>query len=139
MYMGRRVLRIVLLVASGIVTVAIFAVAPTILPGVPAAVHNRLTYGTFETAGAPPRVDYCGRRYYPGTRVETLVGVNEFLANNRLQGTTQVATAPSGAPVIAHVNSPEVRAQYHTSVCTMVLWVKMGDDSYRFYGLSGGP
>src|SRR5438445_2421001 len=110
--MGRRVLRMVLLLASGIVTVAIVAVAPTILPAVPTALHNRVAYGTFETTGAPPRVDYCGRRYYPGNATDTRAEVDAFLAKNGVAGLTQVAVAPSGAPIVAYVNPPDVRAQY---------------------------
>ncbi|TME06306.1 MAG: hypothetical protein E6I61_00130 [Chloroflexi bacterium] len=132
--MGRRVLQIVLLFASAAVTVAIFAVAPT-------PIHNRLAYGTFDTTGAPPRVDYCGRRYYPSDqpKTETLAEVETFLARDGLHGLTQVDTAPSGMPVVTNVIPPEVRAQYHTNVCTMVLWVKTGSDAYVGYSLSGGP
>ncbi len=130
--MGRRVLAIVLLIASGIVTVAIVAVAPQ-------AVHDRIAFGTFDTTAAPPRVDYCGRRYYPGDRTDTLAGVQGFLAENGLHGLTQIDTAPSGMPIIANVLPPDMRAQYHSNVCTMALWVQTGPDTYRAYGLSGGP
>jgi hypothetical protein len=40
--MGRRVSRIVLLFASGLVTVAIFAVAPILTPGVLAAADDAI-------------------------------------------------------------------------------------------------
>jgi hypothetical protein len=132
--MGRRVLRIVLLFVTAAATVAIFAVAPI-------AIQNRLTYGTFDTADAPPRVDYCGRRYYPSERpaTETLAQVRAALARDQLHGLTHVGTTPSGMPVITNVMSPTLRAGYHTSVCTMAVWVQTGPDSYRAYGLSGGP
>ena len=29
------------------------------------AIGRRLAFGTFSTKGPPPRIDYCGRRYYP--------------------------------------------------------------------------
>ena len=132
--MGRRVLPMVFLFASAAATVAIFAVAPT-------AIHDRLAFGTFDTTGPPPRVDYCGRRYYPAEqpKTETLAQVDAFLARVGVHGLTQVDTAPSGIPVVTNVIPPQVRAQYHTNVCTMVLWVKTGDDAYVGYGLSGGP
>jgi hypothetical protein len=132
--MGRRVLRVVLLVASATVTVAIFAVAPN-------AIHNRLAYGTFDTAGIPPRIDYCGRRYYPADqpKTETITQVDALLARNGLHGLTQVDTAPSGMPVVTNVISPSLRARYHTNVCAMRLWVKSGSNSYIGYSLSGGP
>jgi hypothetical protein len=132
--MGRRILRIVLLFVSGIVTVAIFAVAPTLI-------QNRLAYGTFDIAGAPPRVDFCGRRYYPGnvSQVQTLAQVQAFLAENGLHGLRRVGTAPSGMPVVTHLLSPDLQAESHTTVCTMALWVQSGPDAYVGYGLSGGP
>jgi hypothetical protein len=132
--MGRRVLRIVLLCVSGIVTVAIFAVAPTLI-------QDRLTYGTFDVASAPPRVDYCGRRYYPGnvSQVQTLAQVEAFLAENGLHGLTRVGTAPSGMPVMTNLLSPVVQAEHQTDVCTMVLWVQSGPDAFVGYALSGGP
>ena len=132
--MGRRVLRIVLLVVSGTVTVASFAVAPTLI-------RSRLAYGTFDISGAPARVDYCGRRYYPAdtAHVQTLEQVDAFLAEDGLRGLTRVDTAPSGMPIVTNVLPRDVQAHYHTDVCTMVLWVQSGPDAYVAYSLSGGP
>ncbi len=130
--MGRRVLPIVLLIASGIATVAIVAVAPP-------AIHDQIAFGTFDTTATPPRVDYCGRRYYPADRTETLAIVQGFLAENGLQGLTQIDTAPSGMPIIANVLPPDLRAHYHTNVCAMVVWVQTEPDAYVAYSLSGGP
>jgi hypothetical protein len=123
-----------LLVVSATAVAAIVVVAPT-------AIHNRLTFGTFSTFGAPPRVDYCGRRYYPGNPPTTMTraGVDSFLARNGFRGVTQVDTAPSGLPVVANVMPPDVRERYHTNICTMVVWVQTGPDAYVIYGLSGGP
>jgi hypothetical protein len=129
---GRRVARIVIFFAAAIATIAIFAVAPT-------AIHNRAAFGTFDTTGAPPRIDYCGRRYYPGSNTDPLAQVQHFLALNKLHGLTRIDTAPSGMPIVTNVIPPQVRAQYHTNVCTMVLWVQTGPDAYLGYGLSGGP
>jgi len=108
-------------------------------PPAVAALHNRAAFGTFDTSGAPPRVDYCGRRYYPGSNVDTLAQVKAFLALDKLYGITRIDTAPSGMPIVANVMSPDLRARYHTDVCTMLLWVQTGPDSYLAYGLSGGP
>jgi len=104
-----------------------------------AAIHNQATFGTFYTTGAPPRIDWCGRRYYPGATDETLAEVHAFLAKNGLGGLTQVDSTPSGLPVVANVMSPAQRAANRTNICTMELWVKIGADRYRIYGLSGGP
>ena len=132
--MGRRVLRLVLLLVSAIVTVAMFAVAPN-------AIHDRIVYGTFATADAPPRVDFCGRTYYPADkpRAQTLSQVADLLSRNGIYGLTRIDTAPSGDAVVANVMSPEMRARFRTNVCTMVVWVQTGPDSYVSYGLSGGP
>lgn len=113
--------------------------ASTSLPRGLAAIHNRATFGTFDTTGAPPRVDYCGRRYYPSAKTETVAQVEALLALNGLRGLTRIDTAPSGMPIVANVMSPSVRAQYQTDVCTMEIWVQTGPDAYRAYGLSGGP
>jgi hypothetical protein len=127
-----RVARIVIFIGAALATVAIYAVAPS-------ALHDRLVFGTFDTVGAPPRVDYCGRRYYPGSKTETLAQVQAFLAENGLNGVTRIDTAPSGEPIVTNIIPPSVRAHYHTSVCTMELWVQTGPDAYVGYGLSGGP
>jgi hypothetical protein len=130
--MGRRVARIAIFFVAAIATIAMFAVAPT-------ALHNRAMFGTFDTAGPPPRVDYCGRRYFPGSNTDSLAQVHVFLGLNKLHGLTQIDTAPSGMPIVTNLIPPEVRAEYHTSVCTMEVWVQTGPDAYLGYGLSGGP
>lgn len=106
--------------------------------GIPAMKH-RLTYGTLSTQGPPPRVDYCGRRYYPGSGTQSLHQVEDFLARNQLSRLTQVGTTPSGMPVLAQVMSPATTASDHTEVCAMAVWVKTGPDRYLSYALSGGP
>ena len=129
---GRSLLLTLLALAAGIAAAVLLAI------GIP-AMHNRLTYGTFSTQGPPPRVDYCGRRYYPGSSAESRSSVDAFLARNGAGALTQVGTTPSGMPIVATVMSPATRAAYHTSVCTMGVWVQTGPDSYLAYGLSGGP
>jgi hypothetical protein len=42
-------------------------------------------------------------------------------------------------PVVTNVLSPAQKASFHTDVCTMSLWVKIGPDAYLAYYLSGGP
>jgi len=85
--------------AAGVVAAVLLAV------GIP-AMQNRLTYGTFSTQGPPPRVDYCGRRYYPGSSAESRSSVDAFLAKNGASGLTRVGTTPSGMPIVANVMSP---------------------------------
>ena len=116
-------------------------VVAEVVVAAPTTIRNRMVFGTFDTTGAPPRVDYCGRRYFPAEHpsTETLEQVTDSLAGSGLRGLTRIDTAPSGMPVVANVLTPTQRGQFHTSVCTMVLWVQTGPDSYIAYGLSGGP
>ena len=102
-------------------------------------IHNRVVFGEFYSAGAPPRIEYCGRRYYRTERILTLVQVKEDLAANNLGGLTRVDSTPSGMPVVANVLSPAQRAAFSSNVCTMILWVQTGPDAYVTYGISGGP
>jgi hypothetical protein len=127
----RRTAKVVLLVAAAVILIA----------GASTAIYNRVNFGTFYTAGAPPRIEYCGRRYYPGEppRTDSLAHVTAFLASNGLTGLTRIGTTPSGLPIVANAISPETMALYHTPVCTMEVWVQTGADSYVGYGLSGGP
>ena len=112
-----------------------------LVAGASIAVYNRLNFGTFYTADAPPRISYCGRTYYPGdtSRADSLSHVTSFLASNGQSGLTRIGSTPSGLPIVANVMSPETRAHFHTDVCTMEVWVQAGPNSYVGYGLSGGP
>jgi len=108
------------------------------------AIARRLAFGTFSTEGPPPRIDYCGRRYYPNSNFpnstygsESAVAT-ELLANGQT-GLTLIGTTPSGMPISANVMTAAQRASFHTSVCTMVVWVHVSPDRYLAYGLSGGP
>ncbi len=130
--MGRPVIKVVVLIASAIVTVAVFAVAPI-------AVYDRVTFGTFNVAGPPARIDYCGRRYYPGTGTLTMPQVQTELARIGEDGLTEVGRTVTGQPIVTHVMPESERARDHTNICTMVLYVRTGPDSYVPYGLSGGP
>ncbi len=74
-HVRRWILRIVLLTGAIIIGVALAA-------GGYVAIHNRATFGTFYTTGAPPRIDWCGRTYYPGTSTQSLAEVQALLARN---------------------------------------------------------
>ena len=120
----------------------LFGIAAAILvAGASIATYNRVTFDTFYTTGAPPRVNYCGRTYYPGdpAHAYSLAHVTSFLASNQQSGLTRIGSTPSGMPIVANVMSAEKRASFHTDVCTMEVWVQTGADAYVGYGLSGGP
>ena len=108
------------------------------------AIGRRLAFGTFSTEGPPPRIDYCGRRYYPDSNFpnsayESGSSVAQELSANGETGLTRIGTTPSGMPILANIMTRAQRASFHTSVCTMVVWVHVGPDRYLAYGLSGGP
>jgi hypothetical protein len=121
--------------------IVVVAIAAVLVAAGATAVHNLVVFGTISTSGAPPRVDYCGRRYYPSDTPVAMsrAQVDAFLAENGEQGLSRIDTAPSGLPVLANVMTPEERIAHHTTVCTMGVWVQTGPDSYVPYGLSGGP
>jgi hypothetical protein len=123
------------------VAVLLAAPAAILIAGASIAIYNRANFGTFYTTGAPPRINYCGRTYYPGdtSRTDTLSRVTSFLASNQQSGLTRIGSTPSGMPIVANVMSPETRVSFHTDVCTMEVWVQTGADSYVAYDLSGGP
>jgi hypothetical protein len=115
--------------------------AAILIAGASTAVHNQVNFGTFYTAGAPPRIAYCGRTYYPGnlSRIDTLAQVTSVLTTNGMSGLTRIGSTPSGLPIVANVMSAETRASFHTDVCTMEVWVQTANDGYVSYSLSGGP
>ena len=107
------------------------------------AIHNRVVFGTFSTQGPPPRIDYCGRRYYPApdfpnSPQESGSEVAAYLAANGQVGLTRVGTTPSGMPIAANVIDPTER-KFDKTLCTMVVWVEVSHDRYVSYSLSGGP
>jgi hypothetical protein len=125
--------------AGWLVALAAALVMVVSVPVAATAIHNRVAFGTFYTTGPPPRVDRCGRRYYPATSEKSLAGVQAFLAENGQHGLTRIGSAPSGSPIVANVTTPAERAAYHTNVCTMEVFVQTGPDRYLPHGLSGGP
>jgi hypothetical protein len=129
--MRRRTLKLVILGVPAAILIA----------GASIAVYNRVYFGTFYTAGAPPRISYCGRTYYAGAtpRTDSLTHVTAYLAANGTSGLTQIDSTPSGLPIVANVMSEETKASHSTDVCAMEVWVQTGPDGYVGYGLSGGP
>jgi len=135
MRIGWRHMAIVLALV-GIVVLAVVMATP--------AIERRLAFGTFSTEGPSPRIDYCGRRYYPDSNFpnsayESESAVAAELSANGQRGMTRMRTTPSGMPISASIMTPAQRASFQTSVCTMVVWVHVGPDRYLAYGLSGGP
>ncbi len=93
-------------------------------------------WGTLDRTGPPPRIQWCGRRYYPGTRPLTAQQFSQLLEPRRW---TRVLTTPSGDPVLAIPATASEKAAFQTDVCAMALVVREGSDRYLVYPLSGGP
>jgi hypothetical protein len=105
------------------------------------SLHSRITYGTWDPTAQPARIEFCGRRYYAGapatvTREWAMGGVDpSFGATWREVGRTD-----GGVPLYAMVVSESTRNRFSPPIpCTMMVFLQTGRDSYRRYGLSGGP
>ena len=128
-----------LLLGAGLVLAALLGVGAAALALAP-AMEKQWTYGTVASSGPPPRVHYCGRDYVPvNAVVEPRSSVDEYLSKNGRTGFQRIGTTPSGMPVLAIVIPEKAREAMHTKVCTMVIWVETGPDSYIGYPLAGGP
>lgn len=97
----------IVLAVAGMALLAAVVVSP--------AIERRLAFGTFSTNGPPPRIDYCGRRYYPDSNFPNYASesgstVAAELSANGQTGLTRVGTTPSGMPILANVIY-RVRAQ----------------------------
>ncbi len=126
------------------IVLALIGIALLVVVEATPAIQRRLAYGTFSTQGPPPRIDYCGRRYYPDSNFpnsayESESAVAAELSANGQTGLTRIGTTPSGMPISANVMTAAQRASFHTGVCTMVVWVHVAPDRYLAYSLSGGP
>src|SRR5437016_2966931 len=97
----------------GIILLAVVVMTPPI--------ERRLAFGTFSTDGPPPRIDYCGRRYYPDSKFpnsayESGSSVAQALSANREARLSRIGTTPSGMPILANVMTPAQRVSFRTSV-----------------------
>jgi len=89
----------------------------------------RVQFGTFSATASPPRVQLCGRWFYPDSQTVTL-------AQARLQEgrpLEMVAQTPAGTPILANA------AHAHTGDCIITLYVETVTHRYAVYSLSGGP
>lgn len=101
-----------------------------------AAVLSRKDYGTFAFWKLPNRIDYCGRRYYDGG---TLSGTPaKFQSQDDEKGArwTFLSWTFSGRSIDAVVSPASDRQQ---TLCTMILYIPLGERRWEDYPLSGGP
>jgi hypothetical protein len=103
--------------------------------------YSRAAFGTWNPLAQPSRINYCDRRYYPGShftraQIDTMgngLGVSPF---------RQVETTAGGMPIYAKPLPDSVRHQFPKSPplpCDMAVYLKVGADDYIAYGISGGP
>jgi hypothetical protein len=103
--------------------------------------YSRAAFGTWNPLAPPSRIEYCDRRYYPGshfTRAHIDATGNGLGAFPFLQ----VGITAGGTPFFAKPLPDSVRHQdAHGPVlpCDMSVYLKVGPDDYIAYGISGGP
>jgi hypothetical protein len=118
---------------GAVVTTIVLFVLAVGVAGV--ALRSRMVFGTFRFWDYPERINYCGRRYYPGSG--SVLGSHQTLSrlvDDRPQWKT-VARTFTLRRIEGPIRKPSARSQ----VCTMTLYVSVGRHTYRSYGLSGGP
>jgi hypothetical protein len=102
--------------------------------------HNRVVFGQWLGSGPPPRIDWCGRRYYRSdSPALTLTMAQVRQRPPVVDPLVRVVITPSGMPVLARVMSRSKRKTYDTQVCAVILYVEVHHDAYMEYALSGGP
>jgi hypothetical protein len=104
----------------------------------------RIRYGTFAWWEPPSRIDWCNRRYLESTgplmtidQVRHRSTVSFPARQPRLETVTHVPPV-IGHDVMTRVEPTSVLAS-RGAPCAMVLFLQTGDDTYREYGISGGP
>jgi len=119
---------------------AALVVSLLLVAGAVRAVQYRTAYGTFAWWDVPPRITWCGRTYLPfdGPEVDRagLETIRGRLDDDAPYPITQVDTV-AGRPLLAAV-VPEARRTSGIP-CAMQVALGTADDTYRTYGLSGGP
>jgi len=103
--------------------------------------YSRAAFGSWNPMAQPNRIDYCDRRYYPGSHV-TSARIDAVGNGFGVFPFRQVGTTPSGAPIYAKPLPDNVRRMYPNSAplpCAMTVYMKLGPDDYVAYGISGGP
>lgn len=132
--MGRRI-AIACVAAAAIVTISLitFVVAGR-------SIYSRAAFGTWDPGALPTRIEYCDRRYLPGSHV-TSQGIDASHDGAGVLSFRQVGATADGKPIFARPLTDDARRKYGTPLlpCAMVVYLKVADDDYVAYGLSGGP
>jgi len=94
---------------------------------------SRNDYGTFAFWGLPQRIDYCGRRYYPGG--SEAGSPSQFTHKPAVPGRWSLTSHTFSLRPIYAVTL----ANTHSTVCAMVMYIPLGGQQWEAYSLSGGP
>jgi hypothetical protein len=120
--------------------VAVIAVVAVIGLGVVypavAAVLSRKDYGTFAFWNVPNRIDYCGRTYDESGPQQGNPALFESQDSEKGAKWSFLSWTFSGRSIYADA-APLSSPRY--AVCTMVLYIPLGDGRWETYSLSGGP
>jgi hypothetical protein len=103
--------------------------------------YSRVAFGIWNPIAQPNRIEYCDRRYYPGTHF-TRTQIDSRGNSLGVFPFRQVAMTPSGAPIFAKPLPDNVRHMYANAAplpCDMTVYLKVGPDDYIAYAISGGP
>jgi hypothetical protein len=125
--------RLVIIGLAGIAAVGI-SVILLVLAG--RSIYSRAAFGTWDPTALPTRISYCDRHYLPGSHVAR----SQIDAEGNFPF-RQVGTTADGKPIFAQPLPDSERHKYGNPPlpCAMSVYLKVGDDDYVAYGLSGGP
>lgn len=104
--------------------------------------YSRAVFGIWSPFQQPNRIDYCDRRYFPGSLHVTRAQIDATGNGLGVFPIEQVAVSPAGAPIVAKPLPDSLRHQAASGPvlpCAMVVYLKDGPDDYLAYGISGGP
>jgi hypothetical protein len=129
--------RVAILGAAGILVGGIILVL-LIVAG--RAVYSRAAFGTWDPRELPARISYCDRRYLPGSHL-TRSRIDAEANDLGTFPVRQIGTTLDGKPIFAKPLPDNVRHKYGNPPlpCAMSVYLKVGDDDYVAYSLSGGP
>jgi hypothetical protein len=129
--------RLVIIGLAGIAAVGI-SVILLVLAG--RSIYSRAAFGTWDPTALPTRISYCDRRYLPGSHL-TRSRIDAEANDLGTFPVRQISTTLDGRPIFAKPLPDNVRHKYGNPPlpCAMSVYLKLGDDDYVAYGLSGGP
>jgi hypothetical protein len=117
--------------------IAVLVAGPALL-----SIHSRLAFGVWDPWSNPTRISYCGRTY------DVAASGTLWARERATSGTdpgfraawSEVGRTDAFAPYYAMVVPDPVRQRFSPPLpCTMAVYLRLGDDAYLPYGLSGGP